>query len=81
MPLSEQELREMVRNAIARTTPPAAVLPAVAAATPGSHASANPGHASHGRLALVGGGDSEGRCLIEPAVACTHCGYCQSLGH
>jgi hypothetical protein len=26
-------------------------------------------------------GDPEGRCLIEPAVACNHCGYCKSYGH
>ena len=25
--------------------------------------------------------DSGGPCLIEPAVACNHCGYCQSHGH
>lgn len=74
MPLSEQELREMVRNAIAKTAPPVAPMPPVA--TVSSQA-----HASHGLLALVGGGDSEGRCIIEPNVQCTHCGYCQSLGH
>ncbi len=38
-------------------------------------------HASHALLTLVGGGDPDGRCLIEPAVACNHCGYCQSMGH
>ena len=26
-------------------------------------------------------GDEEGACLIEPAVRCNHCGYCQSHGH
>ena len=76
MTLSEQELREMVRTAIARTAPPAAVTASVTAAP-----RVGDRHASHGLLALVGGGDSEGRCLIEPAVPCTHCGYCQSLGH
>lgn len=35
-------------------------------------------HASHVRYALP---ESEGPCLIEPAVPCTHCGYCQSHGH
>ena len=25
--------------------------------------------------------DAGGPCLIEPAVACNHCGYCQSHGH
>ena len=35
-------------------------------------------HASHFRYALPGSG---GACLIEPAVPCNHCGYCQSHGH
>jgi hypothetical protein len=35
-------------------------------------------HASHFRYALPGSG---GPCLIEPAVTCNHCGYCESHGH
>ena len=35
-------------------------------------------HASHYRYALPGSG---GPCLIEPGVACNHCGYCESHGH
>ena len=38
-------------------------------------------HPSFARLPLVRGGDADGMCLIEPAVRCTHCGYCQSYGH
>ena len=38
-------------------------------------------HASHGRFAIPAGADSDGPCLIEPAVRCNHCGYCQSYGH
>ena len=34
-------------------------------------------HASHFRYALPGSGEA---CLIEPAVTCNHCGYCQSHG-
>ncbi len=33
------------------------------------------------RLPIVRGGDEDGACIIEPAVRCNHCGYCQSLGH
>ena len=73
MEVSEEELREMIRDAIARHTgggaPRAAAVDLVRM------------HASHALLALVSGGDPDGRCLIEPAVACTHCGYCQSMGH
>ena len=35
-------------------------------------------HCSHGRYALP---ETDGPCLIEPAVQCNHCGYCQSHGH
>ena len=35
-------------------------------------------HASHHRYALP---EADGPCLIEPAVPCNHCGYCQSHGH
>jgi len=38
-------------------------------------------HPSHGLLPLSRGGDGDGACLIEPAVRCNHCGYCQSYGH
>jgi hypothetical protein len=73
MEISDQELRAMVRDAVARhgrhqideSTPTAA----------------SRSHSSHGLLPLVTGGDPEGRCLIEPTVQCNHCGYCQSMGH
>ena len=75
MEISEEELRAMVRDAIARHGRGGAVeRPPVLFMR----------HASHGKLSLVTGGDPgdpDGRCLIEPAVACNHCGYCQSLGH
>jgi hypothetical protein len=76
MEISEQELREMVRAAIARH---AGGLPAPA---PGARSvPAFPRHASHGLLPLASGGDADGQCLIEPAVKCNHCGYCLSLGY
>ena len=72
METSDRDLRDMVREVIARHSGHAA---------PTSLSPDFLKHASHGTLILLRGGDSEGRCLIEPAVACTHCGYCQSLGH
>jgi hypothetical protein len=74
MEISDEELRAMVRDAIARQSrgnAPAPPQPALLFTR----------HVSHGKLSLVTGGDPDGRCLIEPAVACNHCGYCQSLGH
>lgn len=38
-------------------------------------------YASHARYAVVSGEESDGPCLIEPAVRCNHCAYCQSHGH
>jgi hypothetical protein len=74
MDINEDELRAMVRTAIARQSGGGErqVLSSTADAR---H------HASHGLLSLVGGGDSEGQCLIESSVRCNHCNFCQSLGH
>jgi hypothetical protein len=73
MNISEDELRAMVRDAITRQ--------ASAGIAPARMPPGDGPHPSHLKLALVGGGDADGRCLIEPTVACTHCGYCQSMGH
>lgn len=74
MEISEQELRSMIRDAIARHSggaPP--TVPPVAAGSP-SHS-----HASHGLLVVAASAD--GACVIEPAVRCNQCGFCKSLGH
>ena len=72
MEISDQDLRAMVRDAIARHgghgRPDTATLDSC------------DGHASHGLLPLITG-DPDGHCLIEPAVRCNHCRYCQSMGH
>jgi len=73
--MTEQELRALVRDAIARQ------LPRGAAAPPAQPLAFVRQHASHGLLTLPTGMDSDGPCLIEPAVPCNHCGYCKSLGH
>jgi hypothetical protein len=78
--MTDDDIRAVVRDAIARhadappLAPPAA--PAVGAAR--GH-EAEHRHSSHGLFVLEG--DPDGACVIEPAVRCTHCGYCQSLGH
>jgi len=72
--MNEQELRAMVRESIARHRGGASPV----------HPVADPAiqlHAAFARLPLVRGGDDDGNCLIEPAVRCNHCGYCQSYGH
>jgi hypothetical protein len=79
MDVSDSDLREMIRDVIAaRASRPDAM--SAAAAQP--HVmSASPTHASHARFALTRGGDDDGACLIEPAVRCSHCGFCLSFGH
>jgi hypothetical protein len=81
MPLTDQELRALVRDAIARASagePGGGAARALAEPDP---AASFRRHASHVRLAVFRGSDDDGACLIEPAVRCNHCGYCQSYGH
>ena len=73
--IPDDELRQLVRDAIARHAAAGG-----RAAEPNAAASFRL-HASHGLLPLARGGDGDGACLIEPAVRCNHCGYCQSYGH
>lgn len=72
MLVSDAELRELVREAIAGAggRPPEPRLIAAARL-----------HPSHALLPLARGGDGDGACLIEPSVRCNHCGYCLSFGH
>jgi hypothetical protein len=80
--MTEQELRALVREAIARHV----------SGTTGEHRSAaapshrhlvpiGQTHASHVLLMVPDGSEADGPCIIEPAVMCTHCGYCKSYGH
>jgi hypothetical protein len=76
MEISDQELRALVRDAIARHGRATA-----GAAEPAGSAAIARIDGSHARFPLAGGSADDGQCLIEPAVRCNHCGYCQSLGH
>jgi hypothetical protein len=74
MEISDQELRTLVRDAIARHTgQPETLRPATAFPL------VFQGHASHTRFVLPPSED--GQCVIEPAVRCNRCGYCLSYGH
>jgi len=73
--MTDEELREMVRESIARHLGGGTVRGS-------SFGSQSRAHASHALLPLTRGGDEgDGRCLIEPSVRCNHCGYCLSYGH
>jgi len=73
--VTDQELRSLVREAVLRHVGHRA------AADPSQAASLFGRHASHMLLPLARGSEGDGACLIEPAVRCNHCGYCQSYGH
>jgi hypothetical protein len=77
MDLSEDDLRGMIREAIARQRGTGRI----DGASP-LHSTLDVTlhqHPSHGLLPLVPAGGGE--CMIEPSVRCNHCGYCKSLGH
>ena len=71
--MNEDALRAMVRDAVIRH---------LATSDPGSRPQQHPltfaAHASHFRYTLP---ETDGPCLIEPAVRCNRCGYCESHGH
>jgi hypothetical protein len=70
--MTDDELREMVRASIVKLAAP----PRPLAEKPAFF-----GHPSFGQLPLASGSETDGACLIEPAVRCNHCGYCLSFGH
>jgi hypothetical protein len=74
--MTDQELRSMIRDSIARHGGGAPARGSAPDPVSAFHA-----HVSHQRLPIVRGADDDGACIIEPSVRCNHCGYCQSLGH
>jgi hypothetical protein len=83
--MTDDELRALVRDAIARHL----------GSAPGPGPGSGPGrvtqearpdppwraHPSFGKFLVMRGDEQGGACLIEPTVACNHCGFCQSYGH
>lgn len=82
--MNEQELRSLVRAAVARqmgtSAPPIAVVETRAASSHDPHEPVPLRvFSSHSLYSgLVNVGDA---CVIEPAVKCDHCGYCKSHGY
>ena len=79
--MTEDDLRALVRQAVTRHL--AADSAAAGAPNPGmpSPGAPAPGvHPSFGRYLLRPEPGHDGTCLIEPAVKCNHCGFCQSHG-
>ena len=80
--MKEQELRALVRDAVARhlggrsAAGPSLATTATPAARAPHGAAAHASHALY--LTVVNPGEA---CVIEPSVSCDHCGYCRSHGH
>jgi hypothetical protein len=92
--MNEQELRALVREAIERHLGRPGVSTKVGLSRVGIEPSrggvepdrgpmtSSHSHPSHIILNVLPGSDvDEGMCVIEPAVRCNHCGFCQSYGH
>jgi hypothetical protein len=80
--MTDAELRALVRDAVARhlgtaaRRPIADPAPTLTAHHRSSSWAEHPSH--HLYLQVVNTTDA---CVIEPSVACDHCGYCKSHGH
>jgi hypothetical protein len=72
--MNEDALRALIRQSVARHLNAETQAPASPFAAPVSIVP----HPSQYRYQLP---ESDGPCLIEPAVTCNHCGYCQSHGY
>jgi hypothetical protein len=74
--MNEQELRSLVREAVERHLRVREPFPQEVVEK-GARI-----HSSHILLKVAPGSEiDEGACVIEPAVRCNHCGFCQSFGH
>ena len=78
--MTDEELRAMVREAIARVQSGATTVPRQSHPLHLSHP-LHASHPSHLAFTVPSGADADGPCIIEPTVRCNHCGYCQSFGH
>ena len=76
--MTDDEIRSLVRLAIQKHLG-APTAPAAADVGPGP-GRAVPVSISFGRYDLPRAEDDT-MCIIEPAVQCNHCGYCQCHGH
>jgi threonine dehydrogenase-like Zn-dependent dehydrogenase len=74
--MNEDQLRALVRQIVAER------MAAGARSEPAPSPFLEPRmHSSHGVLRMAPSVEKGQPCVIEPHVACGHCGFCQSLGH
>lgn len=77
--MDEQQLRALVKDAIARHLGPPTSPPASAAA-PAAPLMPAPASIAVARF-HVARAEGEVDCVIEPSVVCNHCGHCLCYGH
>jgi hypothetical protein len=82
--MTDDELRVLVRDAIARHLGGGQTVRVAPGSADAQHARPDPAwraHASFGKFLNLPGDAEPGPCVIEPGVACNHCGFCKSYGH
>ena len=88
--MDEQQVRALVRQAIARHMgaegdASRSVRPAAPESRPSSVSTYGPAAPDIDTIVSarfhLARPENEVECLIEPAVMCNHCGYCQCYGH
>jgi hypothetical protein len=79
--VTEDDLRALVRQAVARHLAAGGAEAGDPSGSAVDRGTPAPGvHPSFGRYLLPREPGDSGACLIEPAVKCNHCGFCQSHG-
>jgi hypothetical protein len=80
--MNEEEVRALVREAIERHLGRPEKRGREGFSLDTRENPSRPLHPSHILLNVLAGSEMEdGMCVIEPAVRCNHCGFCQSYGH
>ena len=71
--MNESDLRAIVREVVKRRLSGAGAPAALRAPSCAEHP-------SYALFVIARGDETGGPCVIEPAVACSHCEYCRSRG-
>ena len=79
--MNEQELRSLVRAAVARHLGQPAPQVNAPASEPRQPEMSHPLHVFSSQSLYTGLVNIGDACVIEPAVKCDHCGYCKSHGY
>ena len=79
--MTDQELRELVRESIAKQLGGGQGRAQTRETHAGPSMVDSRLHASHAIYHLERDAADAGPCIIEPSVPCNHCNYCKSHGH